>query len=310
MSDGVTVAHRIQFGLFRAMEGFLAVLPRSWALGLGSFLGAVAGGLFRIRRQVTGENLARAFPDRDPAWRRRVGLASYRHLARESVATFLLGRATREDVLALTRVEGLEEFRQDLARGQGIVLFSGHLGNWEIGGAALTARGIPVDGVAQVQRNPLFDRELRRTREALGLRIVPKQEAPRRALRALRDGRVVALVADQNVTRGGIFVDFFDTPAATAKGPAVFALRTGAPLWLGCGLSRGPGRGYRVILQRIEADPTGDMERDVEKLVRAQASLLEEAIRAHPEQYFWQHKRWKTRPSIPEPTPKGDDITR
>jgi KDO2-lipid IV(A) lauroyltransferase len=114
----------------------------------------------------------------------------------------------------------------------------------------------------------------------------------------VREGRVAALVADQNARRGGIFVDFFGVPAATFRGPALFAVRTGAPLFVAVALrtSRHPQR-YRVVLQEVTATRSGDPERDVARLTAAHTADLERWVRSAPEQYFWQHKRWKTRPS-------------
>jgi KDO2-lipid IV(A) lauroyltransferase len=203
----------------------------------------------------------------------------------------------------------LEALEAALAEGRGVVMVAGHLGNWEMGGAALAARGLPVDAVVQVQRNPRFDEDLRRARERLGIRIMSKQSAPRAVLQSLREGHLAALVADQNVVRGGVFVDFFGTPAATARGPAVFALRTGAPLWAGVALKIDGGRGYRVMVRPVSIPLTGDQEEDVRRLTRAHLSILESWIEEAPEQYFWLHKRWKSRPPIPEPAPGRDDIS-
>jgi KDO2-lipid IV(A) lauroyltransferase len=307
-----SLAHRIQYGAFRLVRRLLMALPAWLALGAGEVLGWVAGVIIRTRRRVVDENLLQAFPDRDPAWRARVARGAYRHLARESVVTFRMAGASRKEIRDSVTADAavLEAVRADLAKGRGLVVVSGHLGNWEMGGAWLAANDIPVDAVVQVQRNRRFDDDLRGVREQLGMRVVPKQKAPRGVLRALRAGRVAALVADQNVARGGIFVDFLGRSAATARGPAVFALRSGAPLWLAAAIrtSRHPQR-YRARLERIAVELTGDLEVDVRRLTEAYTTRLESWIRAEPEQYFWHHKRWKTRPAILERPSSGDHIT-
>lgn len=296
--------HRLEFLGFRILRGLFKFAPEPLALGLGSTLGWLAGSILRVRRGVVDDNLRRAFPVASPAWRRRVARACYRHLGRESVMTFRLSGASPEHIRTITEVDGIKELQAALAEGRGVVVATGHLGNWEMGAAAVAARGVPVDAVVQVQRNQRFDRELRQAREGLGIHVMSKQSAPRGVLTSLRRGRLAALVADQNVRRAGIFVDFFGVPAATAKGPAVFALRTGAPLWAGAAL-RVPGRGarYRVVLRPVEVALTGDHEEDVLRLTRAHTALLESWVRDAPGQYFWQHMRWKTRPRIPEPGP-------
>jgi len=185
------------------------------------------------------------------------------------------------------------------------VVVTGHLGNWEVAGAALSARGIPLDVVAKGMANRRFGEDLEATRRRLGMRVVDMAVAPREVLRSLRAGRVVALVADQNAREQGIFVPFFGVPAATFRGPALFALRAGAPIFMGTCV-REPGRPhrYRARAERIDVTASGDLDADVLRLTEAHTAALERAVRQTPEQYFWQHKRWKTRPppaSLQEP---------
>jgi KDO2-lipid IV(A) lauroyltransferase len=106
------------------------------------------------------------------------------------------------------------------------------------------------------------------------------------------------------MSRGGIFVDFFGVPAATAKGPALFALRTGAPVFLGVAL-RLPGdpQRYRVVIERIQVDASGDLDEDVKRLTALHTARLQHYVEENPGQYFWQHRRWKTRPQDDSESP-------
>jgi KDO2-lipid IV(A) lauroyltransferase len=201
-----------------------------------------------------------------------------------------------EAVLARTEVEGLAELRAALDAGRGVVLVSGHLGNWEIGGAALAVRGVPIDVVAQRQSNPLFDRLVVETRERLGMRVIPRELGTRQGLRSLREGRLLALVADQDARGGGVFVPFFGRLASTHRGPAMLALRTGAPLFVTRGLLRTPEGGYRGGVEEVVVDREGELDDVVERMTAAFTARLEAGVRAAPDQYFWQHRRWKSRP--------------
>jgi len=208
-----------------------------------------------------------------------------------------MARLGTQEVIERTTMEGFQMFEEAVAEGRGCIVITGHLGNWEIGGAAASARGIPLDVVVQRQANPLFDNDLNRTRNRLGMEVIERGEAPRGVLRSLRGGRAVALLADQNMRAGGIFVDFFGVPAATAKGPALFALRTGAPVLLGVALRLPGGRQrYRVVFERIPVEVTGNLDGDVERLTALHTAMLQRYVEAYPGQYFWQHRRWKTRP--------------
>lgn len=292
-----TLRHRIEYAVFRLGRGLLRALPEGVALRLGGALGWIAGTVLRIRRRVVDRHLEIAFPDRSSAWRAAVARGCYVHLGRESVATLVLSDLEARDVVARTTVEGLGPVREAVEDGRGVVVVTAHLGNWEIGGAAVAARGIPVDAVAVGQANPLFDRDLVAARSRLGMNVIEKTRAPRGVLRSLSEGRLSALVADQNPIRGWILVEFFGKAAPTARGPALLALRSGAPLFLGVAL-REPGwpQRYRVVLERVETEVTGDRDADVRRLVRAYTARLEGWIARAPEQYFWQHRRWKSRP--------------
>ena len=292
-----TLAHRLQHLAYRLALGVLRLVPEGLALEMGAWGGWTAGVIFGFRRNIVQEHLSLAFPERDEAWRRKLLHDSFRHLGREGLATFLLSGLSKEEILARTEVDGLEKLQEAVALGKGVILATGHFGNWEIGGAGLAVRGIPLDIIVQHQRNPLFDVDLNRNRTRLGLRLIMRGEAPKETLRALRNGRVVGIAGDQNRRRGGVFVDFFGRKAATARGAAIFALRTGAPLFLGVS-RRLEGRiaRYRWSIEPIDFIPTGDMDEDVLHLTQAHTRHLEREIIRTPEQYLWQHRRWKTRP--------------
>lgn len=289
--------HGLEYALFRLATGMLAALPEDVALRLGEAVGWVAGSALRIRRADVERHLALAFPEKDAAWRARVARASYAHLGREAVATFRVSALGPEAVVERTTMEGFAAFQAALAEGRGVVLVTGHLGNWELGGAAFSTRGLPVDAVAKGMANRRFGADLEASRRRLGVRVVDLPAAPREALLSLGRGRVFGVIADQDAREQGIFVPFFGKPAATFRGPALFALRAGAPIFLGVSL-REPGRTarYRVTVERIAFTPVGDLEADVRALTAAHVAALERAIRQAPEQYFWHHRRWKTRP--------------
>lgn len=301
--------HRVEYALFRMAAGCAGLLPERWTRGLGAAAGWLAGSVLRIRRRVTEANLARAFPERSPAWRARVARASYRHLGRTAASTFRLSRLTPDEILARSRVEGRELLAGPVARGQGAILVTGHLGNWELGGGALACRGLPLDVVVRPQNNPLFDRALVRARRRLGMNVVSRHDSAHVLLRSLRKGRVVVLLADQNAHAAGLMVEFFGAPASTARGAALLSLRSGAPLVLGVALHDPAGHvPYRLVLERVSISPSGVPARDIEALTQAHVAALERWVRRYPGQYLWQHRRWpRTRAAArtPEPSPRG-----
>lgn len=289
-----TLRHRLEHGLFRAAASSSLLLPEWAALWLGTLLGAVAGTVMRVRRPDVDRHIGWAFPDHSRAWRRRVARACYRHLGREAVVTLRFRRLSAERIRELTRLVGFEAFEASVAAGEGVVLLTGHLGNWEVGGAAIAARNVPLDVVSKGMSNARFEVDLFANRARLGMRVIEMGNAPREALRSLAGGRVVALLGDQSVHSGGVLVDFFGRPALTARGATLFAIRSGAPVYVAFAL-REPGLSprYTVRFRPLPFAPSGDVDQDVRALMVAYADALETAIREVPEQYFWQHRRWK-----------------
>ena len=290
----------LEYALFTTWKWKLRFLPEGMSLWWGSVFGWLAGRVLGLRWHVGQGNLMLAVPERSREWRDQVGDASYRHIGREFTAMLRLSWMSADEVVARTSIEGFEAFQEALSEGKGVVLATGHVGSWEAGAACLAARGVPMVAVTKGMSNKRFGEALTEIRRNLGYRSIDPADAPRQVLAALADGSVVALLGDQNIRRGGVFVPFFGKPAATPRGAAVFALRTGAPLFLGAAILE-PGRPhrYRGILERIPVEATGDTEEDIRRITAAHTAALERIVRAHPDQYFWQHKRWDTQPALP-----------
>jgi len=179
--------------------------------------------------------------------------------------------------------------------GMGAVIVTGHLGNWEAAGAAVASLGMPLAAVVKRQSNQEFDRLLVDSRRRIGIEPVYMEDARARLEDLIRSGTSVALVADQDAGNRGLFVPFLGRPASTFRGPARLSLSTGAPLFFGAAIRE--GNGYRGILESVETGLIGnEAERE---LTRGWVQRLESWVRRVPNQYFWFHRRWKTRPRSP-----------
>jgi Kdo2-lipid IVA lauroyltransferase/acyltransferase len=289
-----TIAHRLEHAAFMGAVQLSGWLGDKASSRFGGAIGTLGYFPFRFRKQLVEKHLRLAFPDASDEWIKRTMRAAYGHLGREALATIRLGNLTREDVRQRTSLIGFDAFRAALAEGRGVVIASGHVGNHEIGAAALSARDIPLDLVVQRQGNPLFDVALNAARTTLGLGIIDRAEAKRLAIKSLRNGRAVAFAADQNAGKAGLFVPFFGRLASTHRGAALFAIKTEAPLFLATSLRSGDG--YEVTFQRIDVDRSGPLDDVVYRLTAAFTARLEQVVRSAPEQYLWLHRRWRTRP--------------
>jgi KDO2-lipid IV(A) lauroyltransferase len=302
MGVEVTLAHRAEYAALRGAVAAMERLSFSAAGAFGERVGRLGFAPLGIRRAVVEKQIAAAFPEKDAAEVERIARACYGHLGRTSIETAVLPSYSREQIIDLfEEVNGWSIVEERLSRGKGLILVTGHLGNWELGGAYIAARGTPIDAVARHMANPLFDRYLTKTREQIGMSVVHDEAAVRRVPRSLRSGRAVAFLVDQGaVGLASTWVPFFGRYAKTPRGPAVFALRLGTPVVFGVALRRPSGR-YQLTFEPVDASETGDREADVDRIVAEYTRTLERWVRRAPEQYFWHHRRWKhQRPGTPK----------
>lgn len=293
----VTVSHWLQFAAFRTLVAMLRPFGWRGASHFGAALGRVAYHVVGIRRKVVERHLKAAFPEFTPAQIRRTAIAAYESLGRTSLETAVLPGTPRDRILSMVSVvENWELFEAARAQGKGVILATGHLGNWELGGAYLAARGVPVAAITRRMQNPLFDRYLRDTRSSLDVEVIHDAVAVRRVPRALGEGKMIAFLCDQDgIGLASTFVPFFGRPARTPRGPGVFALRLGTPVVFAACVRQPDGR-YRIAFEPVPIIDTGHREADVDAIVLAFTQQLEADVRRHPGQYFWHHRRWKRQP--------------
>ena len=288
--------HRVEYAAGRAILAVFGVLPFRAARAGGRVLGLL-GYWLGVRRVVVERQVAAAFPGADRQALAGIVRESYSNLGEVVVETASLPRLGPAGILDLVPVtEGFEALRDAHAAGKGVVLITGHFGNYELAAVYLTARGIPVECVVRRLNNPLFDRFVTWSRTKAGMIVVFDHDAVRRAPRAFREGHAMAFVADQGVKGlASIYVPFFGRPAKTPRGAAVFALRYQLPAFFVAMIRRQDGT-YRCVVTPLEVADTGDREGDVDAMVRQFTRVLESWVRQYPGRYFWHHRRWKRQP--------------
>lgn len=297
----VVLRHRVQYAALRGVIGAIGSLGFRRASQLGSRLGRLGYRPLGIRRTVVEKQIAAAFPEWERGRVEATALAAYESLGRTSVETAILSRYGRDTILDLFDTDdSWQVLERARARGRGVILVAGHLGNWELAGAYIGARGVHLEAVARQQENPLFDAWLTRTRQRIGMNVIYDGDAVRRVPRALRDNAAVALVMDQGaVGLASTWVPFFGRYAKTPRGPATFALRMGSPIIFVAPLRQPDGR-FTISLEEVPVVETGERNADIDRIVADYTTVLEKWVRRAPEQYFWHHRRWKhQRPDTP-----------
>jgi Kdo2-lipid IVA lauroyltransferase/acyltransferase len=175
-----------------------------------------------------------------------------------------------------------------------LIMLSGHFSNWELIALATgSAVQTPITIIVKTQTNKIVDAVINKHRTKLGNIVVPMELSVREILSTISRGGIVAMVADQSAPKESVFVEFFGRAVATFQGPAVFALRTAAPLQMGV-MVRQPDFTYEVIFEEIDySDISEYNEKNVYELTQRHTALLEKYIRLYPDQWMWTHRRWK-----------------
>ena len=281
--------------LTQALTGLLGLWPRELRLAVGRGLGSLAHAL-GIRRRVALENLAVAFPDRPEAERRRIARLAYQNLGASLVDFFASRSLTPDAIDRLLVLQRFEVFEALLAEGKGVVVAAAHLGSWELMAAACARRGIPLNLVTRSLAGGV-NRELVRARGRYGLREIPAHGAIAKGVAALQRGEVVVNLIDQNMLlKRGIFVDFFGRPACTTPATSLMAHRAGSPALVALAVNEPDGRVRLCIEGPFPLPQTGSWTQDLHDHTQTLSLAIEGYIRAHPEQWLWLHRRWKTRP--------------
>jgi len=272
----------------------LAWLPARLGLWIGRRLGDLAWAALPGRRTLTVDNLQRAFgAAHDAAELRRLGRRSFEHLGMNLVEGCVFFFRPPAVMLSRVTLEGAEHLEAAAASGRGILLLTAHLGNWELLAASHALSGFALSVVVRPLDNAVLDRVVARFRRRCGVELIAKRRALREVMDALRRRRMVGILLDQNAARSeGIFVPFFGVPASTSKALAVLALRARAPVTPVFICRDAKGR------HTVRVDPAlpPPADGDVTAYTAAFNRAIETAIRRAPEQWFWMHARWRTRP--------------
>ena len=295
--------HRVERALVRATLAFARALPsRAGAVladRLGDAMRLALPGRARLAREQMAAALGRPAGDREvAAWSR----AAFRHFLRIPLELIHAPRLIEAGRLAeLLVVHGRDHVETARARGHGVILLTGHFGNWELFSLASGLVGLDVLGVARPLKNLLLDEDLMKLRGRYGMRLVGKDGAALPLARQLKSGGAIGLLNDQHAGSRGLRVPFFHADASTFTLAPALARRFGAPIvpWFArvAGLHR--------IEVRFDApiapDPSLSDDEDAYRMLRLFHDRLEAAIRADPGQYLWFHRRWKQGGQEPDP---------
>jgi Kdo2-lipid IVA lauroyltransferase/acyltransferase len=292
----------LEYAAARSVLGFLGILPRKAAVSLATSLSMLAYHLLGKLRRVAEINLSIAFPGLGETERQRLTKGAFRNLGR------ILGEMSHFPSVTRESLEKTIEFQIDPAvwaeyeklkeEGRGVIIVSPHLGNWEMLVFGWSVHHEPMSYLARPLDNPLIEKLTVKLRTRFGNRPINKTNSVTPALRVLRNGGLLGILADVNAhPKEGVFVPFFGTPACTSSGVALLAMRTNAAIIPMCGVwDEKEGHYIGVHGPVIYPSNTGDRHSDIVTTTAAFTAEVEKLVRKYPDQWLWIHKRWKTRP--------------
>jgi KDO2-lipid IV(A) lauroyltransferase len=267
---------------------------------------AFAKGLARIgylvavkQRRIALDSLSIAFnTDKSPRELRDIAKDCFAFMAKSGVEMFFFMNRPQLIKEQVT-LENKQILDGALSLAQGVILVTGHFGNFPLMMLRLALEGYPVWGIMRSMRDQRVERMFSKLRDNLGIKAIysqPRKACVDKTIRTLKNNRIVCIQLDQNFGTAGVFVDFFGQKAATATGPVVFALRTKAAL-LPCFIVREKNNRHRIIFEQVfNLEQKDDFDKTVSLNIQRLTDIIESYIRRYPAHWGWIHRRWKTRP--------------
>lgn len=296
-----TFAHHLQLGLFRLLEGLLRALPARAAAGLGRCAGRLFHRIDARHRRVVRSNLRNSNLGLDEAQIRAMSLACFEHFGAMLFSTVHLLRATPEQLRRVIHIEGQENVTAAFAEGKGVIGLTGHFGNWELMALALSLEGRTLAVIGRELDNPLLETVLRNFRTRFGNSVIAKDGGVRGALKALKAGKFVGFLLDQDALASGVFVKFLGRWASTFSTAGILAARMDLPVLPIFSQVNGDGTLTVHVHPPFHAPKTGDPARDAWTATQRMTTWIESQVKAQPLQWFWMHRRFKTQPGPGEP---------
>lgn len=307
--------HRVEYGVVMLVRAIVSLCPDRLVTLLGTSIGIVFWALDGGHRRLAARQLQAAFPSRTPAECRTIARRTFVHFGRSLVLLLKFSTLTPEQIRARVVFDGLERAREAVDAGRGVLIVTGHFGFWELQGMAHPLALPPITVLARPLDNPYLHRLLEQTRKATGNEVIYRRGAVRRVLRALAEGRFVAVLIDQHIQPvDAVTVQFFDRPASTTSAVAALALRTGAAVVPAFGLPTADGK-YRMVYEHPVEPPRPDVSDPIVEFTQRCTDVLEMYVRRNPELWLWMHRRWRDDdpgvggmfPTGPEPESMNDE---
>jgi len=290
-------SEKIAVGVFETLFKLLGFFPRTWTLGMADFLGGMLFYVDKKHRGIAMDNLTYAFGhEKTPEEIEKIARQVFINLVKVVFEVGWSLHLKESQFAEHFKIDGYHHIKNAYEKGKGVLALTAHFGNWELLTVIAAMIKFPINIVVRPLDFKPLDHFIFNLRTRFGGKIIPKERSIHTIIRSLDRGEMVALLMDQNVDwYEGVFVDFMGHRACTSKGLALFALKTGAPV-VPVFMVREKS-GFRAEFgPEIFTVKTGDRQKDIETNTQEYNRVIENFIRLYPDQWFWVHQRWKTKP--------------
>lgn len=275
------------------------IVPLSFLYQFANCMGFLGYHLAFKHRKIAIESLTMAFgKEKTHAEIERIAQECFKTMASAAVEFFMFMRFP-ERIRKFVQIEGLVHLDEALSKGKGVVAVSAHFGSFPLLLSRLALEGYKINSVMRHMRDQQLDLLFEKKRDAMHVGSIytqPRRECVNQSLGVLRENEILFVQMDQNFGTGGVFVEFFGVKAATATGPIIFSMRTGAPI-VPMFIYRLGGARHKIVIEpAIEMEEMGSRDANILRMVEKLTVLIEQYIRKYPHEWGWIHKRWKARP--------------
>ncbi|MBI5207138.1 MAG: lysophospholipid acyltransferase family protein [Candidatus Firestonebacteria bacterium] len=292
----MSLLHYLEYGFIKYISNYVERNTLEKSYKFAKKLGNLSYNIDKKHCNIARDNLIKSFGnEKSPEEIEKIISQNFINIAYIGVEFLYLPKFDKSFLEKNVIVEGIHHFENALKEGKGVINITGHLGNWELLGALYTLYGFDLSVIARRQSNSLVNTFVLAQRTNKNINIIPHKEANRKSLKALKNNHILGVIADQDAGANGIFVNFFGRPASTARGPAVLYRKTESPVIMSFLLRDEPGK-FRLIVEKpLKFIKTENKDNDVLFNTLLWSNILEMYIRRYPEQWFWVHRRWKTK---------------
>jgi KDO2-lipid IV(A) lauroyltransferase len=290
--------NRLEYIGLKLLIVIVFLLGRKIARFFGKIIAFIVFYFVPFRKQLVLTNISLSFSEKSKEEINRIAKNTYKTFIRVFIDMFFISKMPDEDIEKMLFYDK-NMIEKALSKGKGLVLLSAHFGNWELSALAF-AKKYPVALIVAKQSNDFVDTMIESFRSKEGFNVLnfPRDDKMsfRKIVKVLRKNQVLAILGDQDAGHKGIFLPFMGRLASTPKGPAFFALRAGSPIITAFGVCQKDGS-MKMKLEEIQMPNSGNEEKDIEIINTIYNKRLEGVIKENPDQWFWFHRRWNTRPN-------------